>query len=139
MWSCNFSQLIWLGMIYSMNRIGEHDWSFDSIRAVDEKRAARLESVGPPDALVRTLAIALNEAMDRGDVRIAVDSKGNNFIERRTIVQFQTPPTHYDWLFNARTGYRAQFWIDPGVGIAVNAKIVESLAEALTTRLSQLL
>ena len=74
-----------------MNRITDEDWSFENIRVVEEERATRLESVGPPDELVKILAQALDDAVDREEFCLAVDSRRNAFIERRAIVQFQIP------------------------------------------------
>lgn len=122
-----------------MNRIDAHDWGFEKIRAVDEGRAAWLESAGPSDALVGALVKALNEAIDHGGFRIAVDSRNNAFVERRAIVQFQILPMYYDWFFSARTGYRAQFWINPATGRAFNSEIVRSLADVLARRLPAML
>jgi hypothetical protein len=89
--------------------------------------------------LARTLAESLDQAIDYANFRIAIDSKENKFVERRAVVQFQITPDHYDWFFNARTGYRAQYWIDPAVGTAFNMRIVELLAEVLTFRLPPLI
>jgi hypothetical protein len=127
--------MLWIDRRLEMNRIVEEDWSFGNIRRVDWERAARLESAEPPDDLVRTLAQALDETVGREEFRIAVDSRDNTFIERRTIVQFQISPTLYDWFFNARTGYRSRFWIDPKIGLAFNRDIAETLTKVLTRRL----
>lgn len=122
-----------------MNRINPRNWGFEKIRAVDEGRAAWLESAGSCDALVGVLVKALNEAIDRRDFRIAVDSRNNAFVERRSIVQFQIFPRYYDWFFSARTGYRAQFWINPAAGRAFNCEIMRSLADVLARRLPAML
>lgn len=115
-----------------MSHITRRDWSFRRISDVDRVRAARLESAGSSDDLVGSLAEALSGAADRGELRIAVDSIRNTFTERRAIVQFRVAPELYDWFFNARTGYRARFWIDPKVGLAFNIQIVETLAAVLS-------
>ncbi len=118
-----------------MSSITETDWSFESIRAVNDARAARLDTCGSPDELVASLEDDLDRALDQDDVRTAVDSKDNAFIERRAIVQFQVSPELYDWFFNARTGYRARFWIGPEVGIAFNKQIAQVLGEVSDRRL----
>jgi hypothetical protein len=100
-----------------MDCIAETDWGFEDIRANDEARAARLESAGSPDELVVTLTRALSEAFGRSEIRFAIDSRDNRFVERRAILQFRVAPEDYDWFFNARTGYRAQFWRCPSLGI----------------------
>ena len=118
-----------------MNPITDTNWSFEKIRAVDDTRAARLESCGPPEDLLASLEDALDQAIDGGGLRTAVDSKNNAFIERRTIMQFRLSPHLYDWYFNARTGYRAQYWIGPEAGTAFNKQIAKVLAEVLTHHL----
>jgi hypothetical protein len=52
----------------------------------------------------------------------------------RLIASYNSPEL-YDWFFNARTGYRAQFWIDPETGAAFNSSIVDALREVLRLRL----
>ena len=121
----------------AFGNIAESDWCFEHIRAVDEVRAARLEAAGPPDALAHELRCALCKAIERRDFRVAVDSKDNTFVEQRAIVQFRVAQEIYDWFFNARTGYRAQFWLGPCVGIAFNKMSVEWLSGVLQRRLPQ--
>jgi hypothetical protein len=50
-------------------------------------------------------------------------------------VQFQVHPELYDWFFNARTGYRAQFWISPEAGAAFNERLSRTLADTLSAKL----
>src|SRR4051794_29750902 len=119
-----------------MTAILDQDWSFKHIERSDRERAARLEAASPPDALVKELDVALHEAIDHNHVRIAVDSKRNSFVERRAIVQFRISRALYDWFFNARTGYRSRFWIDPRTGIALNESIVATLNHTLERRLA---
>ena len=102
------------------------------IRACDGMRAARLEAAGPPDALAQELQCALHKAMVRCDIRLAVDSKHNRFVEQRAIVQFPVARETYDWFFNARTGYRGQFWLGPDIGMAFNRRIVKLLSGILS-------
>jgi hypothetical protein len=120
-------------------RIVEDEWSFKNIGAFDSDRAARLEACPSPEALIPSLADVLAKAIDSRKVRFAVDSKDNAFVERRAIVQFQVSPELYDWFFNARTGYRAQFWINPETGAAFNSRIVDALGEVLRLRLPEVI
>lgn len=106
-----------------MSPITDTNWSFEHIRAVDATRAARLESCGPPIELLANLQAALDQQITKGECRIAVDSRRGEFIELRAIVQFQVSPDLYDWFFNARTGYRAQFWVSPEAGTAFNRRL----------------
>lgn len=117
--------------------IAESDWSLASIRAADRERADRLSTCGPPEALTRELQSALWKAMERHEFRIAIDSKDNAFIEQRAIVQFRVDRETYDWFFNAKTGYRAQFWLCPFIGIAFNKSVTEALSDALLQCLPQ--
>ena len=97
----------------------------------DPDRAETLESAGSPDDLTKVLKDALREARACGNIRYAVDSKDKCFTENRSIVQFRIAPDLYDRFFNARTGYRAQFWIDPETGQAFNDELVEAFTAVL--------
>lgn len=115
-----------------MNNITNTDWGFENIRAVDKMRAERLEHAGSPHALAEVLARELRKAMECREVRFATDSKRNEFKEWRAIVQFRVKPENYDWFFNARTGYRAQFYRSPAKGIDFNKIVVGSLSKVLS-------
>jgi hypothetical protein len=112
--------------------IPESDWSLKHIRACDRQRADRLEAEVSPDGLVDEVQCALCRAIECGDFRVAVDSRDNKFVEQRAIVQFRVSRETYDWFFNARTGYRAQFWLGPDIGMAFNKIIVEQLSGVLS-------
>ncbi|MDQ7251065.1 hypothetical protein [Dongia sedimenti] len=118
-----------------MPPIAERDWSFEKIRDRDEARAARLESAESPDELIESLSASLTQACDSGAVRLAIDSKNNAFIEQRAIIQFHVEPELYDWFFNARTGYRAQFWIAPDNGQRFNERIIERVSAVVNEHL----
>ena len=113
------------------------DWSFENIRAVDRERAERLESTASPLALITALAETLEKAMNRGEIRYGLDSLENKFVECRAIIQVKVDPNLYDWFFNSRTGYRAQFWISADAGAAFNTEIIEVLRDFLTRHLPQ--
>jgi hypothetical protein len=53
------------------------------------------------------------------------------------IVQFQVSVDLYDWFFNARTGYRAQFWRGSAIGDAFNTYLVSRLREKILKRSSR--
>ena len=110
----------------------ESDWGFQDIRKSDfTNRANRLENADTPDQLVQTLKKELQKACQNGDCRVGVDSSENEFKENRAIIQFKVDPETYDWFFNARTGYRAQFWINENNGIDFNQKLVTVLRNTL--------
>ena len=115
-----------------MAAISATEWGFGRICA---SRAACLESAGTPDDLIQSLEEALDDACTLNSLNIAIDSKNNTFCDRRVIIQFQVAPKLYDWFFNARTGYRAQFWISPTNGMSFNEKIIASLKAVLKARL----
>jgi hypothetical protein len=110
--------------------ITEKDWSFDKIRECAPCRASRLECCRPPDELIHALVQSII-TIKKDDLRIGVDNKC------RTIVQFRVAPELYDWFYNARTGYRAQFWTAPEVGIKFNEQILIAVVKAVTDRLAE--
>lgn len=61
-----------------------------------------------------------------------MDSKNE---ELRSIIQIRVVPELYDWFFNARTGYRAQFWINPEAGMRFNETLVEAAKAVLEAKL----
>lgn len=77
------------------------------------------------------LAQDLKDSIATGAFRVAVDSKNNAFVEQRTIFQFQVRCEVYDWFFNSRTGYRAQFFLSPKIGTAFNERIVSVVSDIL--------
>jgi hypothetical protein len=108
--------------------ISPAEWSFAEIVKVDAARGLRLESASPFNEIVEQLASALNEALSAGELRCGVD-----FFRAcpRAILQFRVTPELYDVFFNARTGYRAQFWISPECGLASNAECMNKLTAVL--------
>jgi hypothetical protein len=115
--------------------ITEGDWSFKKIRECDPCRAARLESCGSPDELVAALVQSI---IKNDGLRIGVDDDSK--CDRcRTIVQFRVTPELYDWFYNGRTGYRAQFWTSPEAGMKFNERILAAVVKALTERLPEVI
>jgi hypothetical protein len=104
------------------------DWNFTNLEPLDPDRVSRLTAAGDPSALLTALEGELREAITEGTVRFGVDcNKGN----RRAIFQFPVARDIYDWFFNGRTGYRAQFWAGPVIGDRHNRRIVQRLRNAL--------
>jgi hypothetical protein len=120
-----------------MSDISESDWSFEEIRASNPTRAESLEFAASPEDLVSVMSSALEEACNSKKVRLAIDSKENKFVHKRAIIQFHLSPDRYDWFFNARSGYRAQFWIAPEIGMRFNEKIIIGLTDVLVRHLPQ--
>ena len=115
----------------------ESDWSFEEIGVSNPTRADTLEFAASSEHLVDVMTSALEEACNSKKVRLAIDSKQNKFIHKRAIMQFHLSPDRYDWFFNARSGYRAQFWISPETGMGFNKKIIAGLTDVLARRLPQ--
>ena len=111
------------------------DWGFQAICDIDSSRADRLENAGTPDQLVETLKEELQKSCQNCDFRVGIDSRGNQFEENRVIIQFKVKPKTYDWFFNARTGYRGQFWISPENGMVFNKKLVTNLRDTFLENL----
>ena len=111
------------------------DWGFQAIHQVNSTRADRLKNAGTPDQLMETLKEELQKARQNGNFRVGVDSRGNQFEENRVIIQFKVKPKTYDWFFNARTGYRAQFWISPENGMDFNKNLVTNLRDTFLENL----
>lgn len=118
------------------NSIDPNRWNFDEIRGIDPERAEKLENAGSPDDLIFHLEECLRKSVENCQLRLAVDSIGNEFTECRSIVQFRVSPELYDWFFNARTGYRAQFWINPDDGRAFNEQLTQALRDVLALQLT---
>jgi hypothetical protein len=105
---------------------GESDWGFQEIADVCPERAARLARAEPHDALIEALAATLERALT-ADARVGFDGVGNDLSAPRVTLQFLVPTGLYDWFFNARTGYRGQYWISPENGLALNAQLLHRL------------
>jgi hypothetical protein len=102
------------------------DWSFERIHNADATRAARLEICGSREMLITALVQAVQE--NRCVEYIEPDS-GHGC---RARMQFPVTKEVYDWFFNGRTGYRAQFWISSNNGIHYNREIIDAIVKALS-------
>jgi hypothetical protein len=102
----------------------EHDWRFDAVRKECPVRAARLEGADPPDALITALDLALNKALDTGEVIIGFECKLSDPSAIRVVFQFQVSEALYDWFYNARTGYRSRYWMSPEEGQKFNSRLI---------------
>jgi hypothetical protein len=114
------------------NRISIDEWAFSTIAQRDASRGQRLEQAIEYDQITEHLSSALKRAMTTGDYWLGVDSYRGC---ARGMVQFRVEPTLYDLFFNARTGYRAQFWISQQRGLEANADCVAKLTAALRDHL----
>jgi hypothetical protein len=115
----------------------EAEWSFRRIAETDRERAERLESAPSFSEIVRSLAGALEKAIHARMARICSECKRDQPDQKRALVQFHVDPVLYDRFFNARTGYRAQFWVEPKDGVDANIQCVKALNEVLKSGLAE--
>ena len=114
---------------------GPDSWSFKDIESVDPGRAAALKAAGSPNQLIVALCAALEDGFDGKDARFGFERAEGRREDRRALVQFAVGERLFDWMFNARTGYRAHFRVDAETGLAFNDRVVEALAGVLANRL----
>lgn len=118
-----------------MEAQSDDDWSFKNI---DSERARRLGAAKSPNALIKAVECALRKGIESKKIKIGLDCRQTDQgTERRAIVQFEIDSDIYDWFFNARTGYRAQFWVSPETGTNFNRNIISALKILLETKLPQ--
>jgi hypothetical protein len=110
-------------------------WSFQAIESACPERAAALKAAGSRDQLIAALCAALKSGFDRKDVRLGFERAKERRENRRAVVQFALGEKLFDWMFNARTGYRAQFRVHVAHGLGFNDRIVKSLVAVLADRL----
>jgi hypothetical protein len=122
--------------VIGMSRVPPTAWGFEKICDCDPSRSARLEACDGPGVLINALAQAIAKSKRR-DLRVGVDSKAKKFKQFRTIIQFKIRPELYDWFFNARTGYRAQYWTSVENGLRFNNRLLSRLQGILAKRLSE--
>jgi hypothetical protein len=75
------------------------------------------------DEIVRKVRRAFRDGIKMGSARGYDRFKG----DPRAIIQFKVNRSLYDLFFNSRTGYRAQFWRSPDMGVSANAFLVANL------------
>ena len=103
---------------------GETDWGFQEIEKQDPERASKLANADSSDALIDALDNAFSAALSTKEVQVKFDGIGDDFGAPRVAFQFPVSVELYDWFYNARTGYRAQYWISPDKGRAFNAQLI---------------
>jgi hypothetical protein len=70
-------------------------------------------------------------------VRFGYECADENQNDHRAVVQFSIDALLFDWLFNARTGYRAHFFAHYKRGLRFNNRIVAALLAVLEARLPE--
>jgi hypothetical protein len=110
-------------------------WSFEEIAAFEPARAARLESAPSAEQIAALTVQRLEAALAEGTLRIGWSESRERPPDSRLVVQFHVGETLYDWFFNARTGYRAQFRREPGRGHAYNHDLTRTIRAVLAANL----
>ncbi len=108
-------------------------WSFDKIRLADETRAEALENAPKFVEVVDRIVIAAGNAVKKGsDAYFWQCGQHSQWeIFRRPIFQFPVEADQFDFFWNARTGFRAQFWLSPEIGARANAFVTEQVTGVL--------
>jgi len=109
----------------------ENLWTFEDFTEQDPKREIFLRSAPPWVDLVRAVRHALGDALRDNNVRFGMDESGADVRDLRGIVQFPLGRPLFDRLFNAQTGYRAQFRIGRKNGLVKNADLIRELRAEL--------
>ena len=97
------------------------DWNFADIERHQRHRAVLLMAAGNADDLSFAILDAFRSAITDDQLRFAVDCDQGR---PRVILQFPVANSLYDWFFNARTGYRAEFWARAERGHEYNKQLV---------------
>ena len=74
------------------------------------------------------MRVALHSAILRRHCRIALDKPSTGEPGERAVLQFPVCPYLFDAFFNARSGYRANYWAAPKFGIQAERALVSLLA-----------
>src|SRR5262249_47711843 len=102
-------------------------WRYEAVTPAAELRIIELERAAGPEELVASLRDAFLRADASGVTRYGWEPNDLRRLHCRAIVQFPVAPILFDWFFNARSGYRAQFRVHPQCGLDFNAAIIGAL------------
>jgi len=103
------------------------DWHLNSVIGRYPGRISNLQSAPAFETIVEMLTNAFVQSIYRNECRFATDKRD----DWRAVVQFPVLPQLYDLFFNARTGYRAQYWISPENGESKNAHCIARIKRHL--------
>jgi hypothetical protein len=99
------------------------NWSFDKIRLSEPKRADALEKAPKfldiLDTIVGAAARAVRAGSDAYFWASEPHSSWRHF--KRAVFQFPVEADQFEFFWNARTGFRAQFWLSPETGARAKA------------------
>lgn len=110
-----------------MQHDSDQRWRFDEIAAVDSARAALLESAPPPAQIAALTVRQFQAALTGGGLRIGWSESRERPPDCRLVMQFHVGEKLYDWFFNGRTGYRAQFRQGSERGTAYNRHLIGAI------------
>ena len=112
-------------------------WDFDEVERDDADRATQLRRSPRWPELIRLVCDALRTALRAGNARFGFDESSSDSRDLRANIQFPIGRQLFDWLFNGRTGYRAQFRIGCENGHVENARLVSELRAELSLSVSR--
>jgi hypothetical protein len=84
-------------------------WHYGQIELREPERATRLRDAPEWPDLMAMTCHALGASLAIGATRFGFDESGRNANDLRAVLQFPVGEQLFDWFFNSRTGYRAQF------------------------------
>src|SRR5262245_63868928 len=108
-------------------------WSFESVRVADRHRAEVLENAPRFLEIVARIATAASDAVKAGSESYYWQWEPHGQWEgfKRAVFQFPIDADLFDFFWNARSGFRAQFWLSPTIGALANALIAEKVTVVL--------
>jgi hypothetical protein len=112
-------------------------WTFEAFDQDDAERGRHLHEAPPWPEQVQAVRGALRSAIKAGHARFGFDESSSDRNDLRGVIQFPIGSALFDWLFNGRTGYRAQFRIGSENGLLQNAHIISELSAQLSLSASQ--
>ena len=104
-------------------------WDYEQIAAREPERAAHLAAAPDWKDIAIMVSNALQSSFFNGTTRFGVDESGRNSNHLRVVLQFPIGEQLFDWFFNSRTGYRAQFRRGAYLGTAENAALIARLRD----------
>ncbi len=107
-------------------------WDFTEVDQEDAGRAARLRGSPPWAELIRKVCHALRAALLGSNVMFSFEESCQDDQHLRAIIQFPLGCQLFDWLFNGREGYRAQFRTGHQNGLVQNAVLISEFRAELT-------
>lgn len=110
-------------------------WDFDEIAYVEPARAEHLKAAPSPGQIAALAVQKFEVAFARCAVQVGWAEARDRPPDARVVVQFEIGCGLYDWLFNACTGYRAQFRLDPELGWEYNRELIDAFRGVLAARL----